>query len=72
MENETNIVKQTCKKLGITQKQLAERIGAGENTVSGWARDISPIPPTIIKLLELLIVEQKYNAIKNAILETEN
>lgn len=36
MENE-NIVKATCRELGISQKDLAEVIGASEGTVRNWS-----------------------------------
>lgn len=32
-----NIVKRACKELGVTQKELAEMIGAAEPTVRNWA-----------------------------------
>ena len=51
-----NIVKQTCKELGITQKELAEMLGAPHRTVSGWAKgDI----PTMTKLALTLLLENK-------------
>ena len=32
-----NIVKKVCKELGITQKELAERIGVDDGTVRKWS-----------------------------------
>ena len=32
-----NIVKQTCEELELTQKELAEKIGASEGTVRNWS-----------------------------------
>jgi transcriptional regulator with XRE-family HTH domain len=59
-----NIVKQTCKELGITQKQLAEILGVAEDTVSKWSRGIIDTPKIALKTFELLKVERKYNTIK--------
>jgi transcriptional regulator with XRE-family HTH domain len=33
---EENSVKKTCKELGITQKELAEKIGVSSNAISNW------------------------------------
>jgi transcriptional regulator with XRE-family HTH domain len=64
-----NIVKRTCKELGITQKELAERIGVHENTVSLWARGAIEMPEWSYKMMELLIIEKKYNTIKHFFLD---
>ncbi len=37
MNNDENIVKQTAKELGMTQKELAEELGTAEQTVRNWA-----------------------------------
>jgi len=39
--SEENLVKKTCKELGITQKELAERIGVSVQTLSRWNQDNS-------------------------------
>ncbi len=44
LEKENNIIKQTCKELGITQKELAERIGVSRVTINDWANNKTPIP----------------------------
>jgi predicted transcriptional regulator len=40
MENqsqpEENLVKKTCRELGITQKELAERLGVNDGTPAQW------------------------------------
>jgi transcriptional regulator with XRE-family HTH domain len=59
-----NIVKKTCKELGITQKELAERIKVHEETVSKWSRGITQTPEWAIELFKLLKLEQKYNTLK--------
>ena len=55
-----NIVKQTAKELGMTQKQLAEYIGVSEETVSKWSRGVIETPKWALKMFELLKNEQKY------------
>lgn len=68
---EENIVKKVCKELGMTQKELAEYIGVHENTVSGWSRGTVEIPAMVIKLLELLKIEKKYNTAKQLFCDSE-
>ncbi len=53
LEKDNNIIKQTCKMLGITQKELAERIGVSQNTISSWKHNYQ-IPDLAIKVFELL------------------
>ncbi|MDR3162550.1 MAG: helix-turn-helix transcriptional regulator [Helicobacteraceae bacterium] len=65
-----NEVKRICADLGITQKELAELIGAGEATVSDWAREITKVPATITKLFDLLRMEQEHIRLKSLISET--
>lgn len=59
-----NIVKLTCKELGVTQKELAEIIGVTEDTVSKWARGIIETPKMAIRMFDLLKIERKFNTIK--------
>ena len=67
--SDENIVKRTCKELGITQKELAERLGVNDGTIRKWASQTEP-PEWGVKFLELLIknkeLEEKYNLFKNA------
>ena len=42
MTTQTNIIKQACSELGITQKELAERLGASEGTVRQWSSKGTP------------------------------
>jgi DNA-binding XRE family transcriptional regulator len=41
---EENLVKKTCKELGINQKQLAEKIGVSRQTIYDWSSGKTPIP----------------------------
>jgi DNA-binding XRE family transcriptional regulator len=53
MSEKQNIVKETAKELGMTQKELAEAIGAAEATVRNWSSG-KEIPLWAIKSMELL------------------
>lgn len=55
---EENIVKLTCKELGITQKELAERMNVSEGTVNRWSSKPDEIPPQSTKMFDLLIENQ--------------
>ncbi len=61
---EKNIVKETAKELGMTQKQLAEYIGVHEDTVSKWSRGAIDTPAWALKMFELLKTEKKFNTLK--------
>ncbi len=67
-ENE-NIVKKTCKELGITQKELAERLGVNDGTPAQWSSK-GNIPEMAQKSMELLleneILKNKLNKFKTA------
>lgn len=67
-----NLIKKTCKELGLTQKELAERMGIAENTISQWARGIAPTPAWAIRMFELLKIEKQYNTIKEFFLSTKD
>ena len=68
MENE-NIVKKTCKELGITQKELAERMGVTETSVTNWARGATPVPTWASRIFELLKKEKDLNTILEIVLK---
>jgi len=62
LEKEENLVKKTCRELGINQKELAEKIGFSETSVSKWSKGKNKIPKNIYKILELL---KEYEALKS-------
>jgi len=68
MPEEENIVKRTCKELGITQKELAERLEVSPASISDWAK--GNIPKMTELALKLLIenreLKQKLNIFKEA------
>lgn len=55
MEDE-NIVKKTCKELGMTQKELAEMLGVPQPTMARWQ---SGEIPKMAKLALELMLENK-------------
>jgi transcriptional regulator with XRE-family HTH domain len=54
---EENLVKKTCRELGITQKELAEKIGVHDVTVRNWTSKGKI--PEIAKNFMLLLLEKK-------------
>jgi transcriptional regulator with XRE-family HTH domain len=71
---EENLVKKTCKELGITQKQLAEKIGISDRTLSKYATN--KIPKNIENHLKLILENKKqkdvFKNLKSSILEVQN
>ncbi|WP_457745685.1 DUF6166 domain-containing protein [Sulfurimonas sp.] len=57
-KNKSNVVKDVCKELGITQKQLAEILEVPEGTVSSWAVK-NDIPRLGKKAIEFYIQNTK-------------
>jgi len=71
-----NIVKKVCKELGITQKELAERIGYKVDTInktSSTGKISEPLKKAIELLLEVENLKkelQNYEELKNALKKT--
>ncbi|WP_297903422.1 helix-turn-helix transcriptional regulator [uncultured Campylobacter sp.] len=63
-----NIVKQVCRKLGITQRELAERMDIPESTVARWkGGDLPRLAELYLNaLLENIKLKSKLEAIKKA------
>ncbi len=68
-EKEENLVKKTCRELGITQKELAERIGVAPYTITRWAK--GEIDRTITVLLDALIYKHKFLALESIFFNTQ-
>jgi len=65
LENtQENLVKKTCKELGITQKELANLTGVSNNAISNWKNNKQEIPKWALRLFELIIIEIKYNNLR--------
>ncbi len=61
-----NLVKKTCRELGITQKKLAGIMGVSAQTVSNWGRDFynGKLEKTTQLALEGLIYKQRLSRIQ--------
>ena len=53
-----NIVKRVCKELGVTQRELAERMGVHQNMPAKWSSGDEP-SQMAINFMELLINHEK-------------
>jgi len=63
---EDNIVKLTCKELGLTQKELADKLGASEGTVRNWSSS-NELPQWAINFIETLKENKKNKEIADAV-----
>ena len=66
-QNEENLVKKTCKELGITQKELANRTGISERAITNWASNRVNPPKSFYKTVELLKKEDELNILKKSL-----
>ena len=68
IDEKVNIVKKVCKELGITQKELAERLDVSPSSISDWVK--GSIPKMAKMYLELLIetkdLKEKFEILKKA------
>ena len=75
MEKEENLVKKTCRELGITQKELAEKIGVTPEFISRIANNKLKINKTIqlllLSLIELNQVKKTKYLLKNTKIELD-
>ena len=53
-----NIVKKVCTELGITQKELAEKLGASEGTVRNWSSS-NELPQWALNFIETILEHKK-------------
>lgn len=52
---EENIVKKACTDLGITQRELAEKLGVDDGTVRKWASEATKTPEWAEKFITLIV-----------------
>lgn len=52
---EENIVKRACKELGITQKELADKLCIDDGTVRKWASEATKTPEWAEKFITLIL-----------------
>jgi transcriptional regulator with XRE-family HTH domain len=62
---EENLVKKTCKELGITQKELAEITKIDRGNLSRWNLNKRKIPEYIEEYLKALTKLNRYEKIAN-------
>jgi len=60
LEKEENLVKKTCRELGINQKELAQVMGISQNSISNWKNNKNNLPPWAIKMFQLLKLEKEH------------
>lgn len=58
-KQQENIVKRACKELGITQKELADKLGVDDGTVRKWASEATKTPEWAEKFISLIIEHEK-------------
>jgi transcriptional regulator with XRE-family HTH domain len=66
-DKELNLVKKTCKELGITQKELAEKIGVSVRTLTNWNNGTIEIPKIAVNFMNMLPLERDYQNLKKAL-----
>ena len=64
---EFNVVKETARALGMTQKQLSAKMGVTEDTVSNWSRGKIGTPKWALEMFKLLKKEKQFDTIKRII-----
>jgi transcriptional regulator with XRE-family HTH domain len=57
--SEENLVKKTCRELGITQKELAEKMGVHDVTVRNWSSK-GEIPNLAKNFINLLLEKKEF------------
>ncbi len=66
MSDKPNIVKETAKALGMTQKELAERMGVSESTLRKWSSEDGSVPESAEVTLKLLLeLKEKDTVLQN-------
>ena len=68
---EENLVKKTCRELGITQKELAERIGVSQEALSRWSNG-QKIPKTVETLFQALLKINRMSNIESELINFRN
>jgi DNA-binding XRE family transcriptional regulator len=69
-QTEENLVKKTCKELGITQKELAEMMEVTPHTITDWGRGNMRAVHRFA--LNGLISEKKFNNLKQILKNVTN
>ena len=67
MEKEENLVKKTCRELGINQTELAKLIGVSRVTINEWANFKTPIPQWGFNSISNIIEITELNNLKKTL-----
>ncbi len=70
-DKQENLVKKTCRELGITQKELAERIGVSQEALSRWSNG-QKIPKTVETLFQALLKINRMSNIESELINFRN
>ncbi len=70
VEKEENLVKKTCRELGITQKELAEILEVTPHTITNWSK--YGMDKTTKTALEGLVYKNKFKEIQENIIDFKN
>ncbi len=62
-----NIVKQACSQLGLTQKELAERMGIDDGTVRKWSSGATKTPEWAEKFIALMLENESRKKITDTL-----
>ena len=64
---EENLVKKTCRELGVNQSGLAELIGVSRVTINEWANNKTPIPKWGFNSIDSLLEIRELNNLKKSL-----
>ena len=67
MEKEENLVKKTCRELGISQKELAQELGVTRQSINNWANNRTEPPKIFSRFAELLRIEKRFYEIQKSL-----
>ncbi len=56
-----NFIRKTRAKLGLTQAQLAERLGKGKRTIIRYENGDTPLPQSVVMALQALKEKAKHD-----------
>ena len=66
-KQQENLVKKTCRELGITQKELAKYFGVTPKTVSDWAMKRYDMPKHFNLIVDLIISKRDLESLKRTV-----
>jgi transcriptional regulator with XRE-family HTH domain len=67
LEKDGNIIRQTCKELGFTQKDLAVYFGVTQKAVSDWATQKYKLPKNFNLIINLIKADRDCSALRRSL-----